>query len=102
MGRTTHRLTVLIAAWPASSWALAKKQSKGDSNARFDPLAPHIDFLFDRGLISFETRAARFSLHSSRTPMFRSLGFIRWSDLRDARSAVRAAPISSIIAPTFS
>jgi hypothetical protein len=29
-------------------------QSKADSNVRFDPIEPHTDFLFDRGLISFE------------------------------------------------
>jgi hypothetical protein len=40
MGRTTHRMTVLIAAIcrPDSSWASAKTQSRADSNVRFAPL----------------------------------------------------------------
>jgi hypothetical protein len=45
MGRTTHCLTILIAAWPALSWALAKEQSEADSNVRFDPLATLVSAL---------------------------------------------------------
>jgi hypothetical protein len=33
---------------------VGKEAVQGGSNVRFDPLAPHIDFLFDRGLIGFE------------------------------------------------
>jgi hypothetical protein len=36
MGRTTHRLTVLIAAWPALSWALARSSPGRTQMFRFE------------------------------------------------------------------